>query len=162
MSAASAQTTSKPVSTSTGYRLAKKFVVPGEGHWDYIAVDSNAQRVYVSHGDVIQVLDADSGKLLGQIAAPGAHGVALASNLRRGFTSNGNDKSVTVFDMKTLAVIKTVKLEGGPDAIRFGWQGNGLCELSGQDGCRSSGPQGSNSDEDISDRPLHEPAQLIL
>jgi len=119
MSAASAQTTSKPVSTSTGYRLAKKFVVPGEGHWDYIAVDSNAQRVYVSHGDVIQVLDADSGKLLGQIAAPGAHGVALASNLRRGFTSNGNDKSVTVFDMKTLAVIKTVKLEGGPDAILY-------------------------------------------
>jgi DNA-binding beta-propeller fold protein YncE len=57
--------------------------------------------------------------LLGQIAAPGAHGVVLAPDLQRGFTSNGKDKSVTIFDTKTLAVIKTVKLESGTDAILY-------------------------------------------
>lgn len=90
---------------------------PGEGGWDYIAVDGDARRVYVSHGDLIQVLNADSGKVLGQITAPAAHGVALATDANRGFASNGKDKSVTIFDTKTLAVIKTVKLESGTDAI---------------------------------------------
>jgi DNA-binding beta-propeller fold protein YncE len=109
----------EPMRLATGYKVAKKFTVPGEGGWDYIAVDGDVRRVYVSHGDLIQVLNADSGKLLGQIAAPGAHGVALALDLGRGFSSNGKDKSVTVFDTKTLAVVKTVKLEGGTDAILY-------------------------------------------
>ncbi len=113
------QSTAAPMKLATGYRLTKKFAVPGEGGWDYIAVDGNARRVYVSHGDQIQVLNADSGKVLGQIPAPGAHGVALAPELHRGFTSNGKDKSVTIFDSGTLAVIKTVKLEGGTDAIVY-------------------------------------------
>jgi len=119
-SAAVAQSSSAaPIKTDTGYKVAKTFAVPGEGGWDYIAVDGDARRVYVSYGDLIQVLHADSGKLLGQVPAPGAHGVALAPDLGRGFTSNGKDKSVTVFDIKTLAVIKTVKLEGGTDAILY-------------------------------------------
>jgi len=109
----------KPINIDTGYRVAKTFPVPGEGGWDYIAVDSDARRVYVSHGDLIQVLNADSGKLLGQISAPGAHGVALAPELHRGFTSNGKDKSVTVFDTRTLATVKSVKLESGTDAILY-------------------------------------------
>jgi len=108
-----------PIKIETGYKVAKTFAVPGEGGWDYIAVDGDARRVYVSHGDSIQVLNADSGKLLGQVPAPGAHGVALAPDLGRGFTSNGKDKSVTIFDTKTLAVVKTVKLEGGTDAILY-------------------------------------------
>jgi DNA-binding beta-propeller fold protein YncE len=108
-----------PMKLDTGYKLIKEVRVPGEGGWDYISVDSEARRIYVSHGDQIQVLNADSGKLAGQIPAPGAHGVALAPDLHRGFTSNGKDKTVTVFDTKTLAVIKTVKLEGGTDAILY-------------------------------------------
>jgi DNA-binding beta-propeller fold protein YncE len=75
--------------------------------------------VYASHGDQIQVLNADSGKLLGQIPAPGAHGVALAPELHRGVTSNGKDKSVTIFDTASLAVIKTAKLDGSTDAIVY-------------------------------------------
>ena len=103
----------------TGYKLTKTFAVPGEGSWDYISVDGNARRVYVSHGDLIQVLNADSGKLVGQIPAPGAHGVALAPDLHRGFTSNGADRSVTIFSTDTLATIKTVKLEIGTDDIVY-------------------------------------------
>lgn len=112
-------TTPTPIALATGYTITKTFHVPGDGGWDYIAVDGDSRRLYVSHGDVIQVLNADSGKVLGQVPAPGAHGVALAPELQRGFTSNGKDKSVTVFDTKTLAVIKTVKLEGGTDAILY-------------------------------------------
>jgi DNA-binding beta-propeller fold protein YncE len=108
-----------PMKLDTSYKVTKKFMVPGEGGWDYIAVDGDARRVYVSHGDVIQVLNADSGKLVGKIPAPGAHGVALAPELHRGFTSNGADKSVTIFDTNTLATIKTVKLEKGTDAIVY-------------------------------------------
>jgi DNA-binding beta-propeller fold protein YncE len=105
----------------TGYKVVKTFPVPGEGDgaWDYIAVDGNARRVYVSHGDHIQVLNADSGKLVAQIAAPGAHGVALAPELHRGFTSNGRDKSATIFDMTTFEPIERVPLEGGTDAILY-------------------------------------------
>jgi hypothetical protein len=109
----------EPIKLATGYRVTKKFSVPGDGGWDYIAVDGEARRIYVSHGDVVQVLHADSGKVLGQIAAPGTHGVALATDLGRGFTSNGKDKTVTVFDTKKLTTIKTVKLEGGTDAILY-------------------------------------------
>jgi DNA-binding beta-propeller fold protein YncE len=112
-------TAATPMALDTGYKVAKRFPVAGDGGWDYIAVDGESRRLYVSHGDVIQVLNADSGKALGQIAAPGAHGVALAPDLHRGFTSNGKDKSVTVFDTKTLAVTKTVKLESGTDAILY-------------------------------------------
>ncbi len=114
-----AQTSATPIALDTGYKVIKKFAVAGEGGWDYIAVDGDSRRLYVSHGDVIQVLNADSGKLMGQVAAPGAHGVALAPDLQRGFTSNGKDKSVTVFDTKTLATIKNVKLETGTDAILY-------------------------------------------
>lgn len=110
-----------PMKLDTGYKLTKKFVVPGpgDGAWDYISVDGNARRVYVSHGDQIQVLNADSGKLVGAIPAPGAHGVALAPEFHRGFTSNGADKTVTIFNTDTLAAIKTVKLETGTDGILY-------------------------------------------
>lgn len=114
-----AQDHAAPLAVTTGYHVQKKFPVPGEGGWDYIAVDSESRRVYVSHGDQIQVLNADSGKVVGAIPAPGAHGVALAPEFHHGFTSNGKDKSVTIFDTKTLAVIKTVKVESGTDGILY-------------------------------------------
>jgi DNA-binding beta-propeller fold protein YncE len=115
----SAQAANSPMQLEIGYTVTQKFAVPGEGGWDYIEVDGAARRIYVSHGDVIQVLNADSGKMLGEIAAPGAHGIALARNLNRGFTSNGKDKTVTIFDINTLTVIKSTKLEAGTDSIVY-------------------------------------------
>jgi len=117
--AAQANSTPTPIAVDTGYKITKKFTVGGEGGWDYIAVDGDARRIYVSHGDTIQVLNADSGKVVGQIAAPGAHGVALAPELHKGFTSNGGDKSVTIFDTGTLSSVKNVKLQSGTDAILY-------------------------------------------
>ena len=108
-----------PIKLNSDYSISNRFPVPGDGDWDYIAIDSGARRLYVSHGDLIQVLNADSGKLLGQIPAPGAHGVALAPQQHRGYTSNGGNKSVTVFDTESLAVLGNVKVEPGTDGIVY-------------------------------------------
>ncbi len=101
------------------YRLTHHYPVPGEGYWDYISVDSTARRLYVSHGAQLQVIDADSGKLVGQIPdTPGVHGAAIAPELKRGFTSNGQDGSVTIFDTDTLKVIQRVRVNR-PDFILY-------------------------------------------
>src|ERR1700733_5322038 len=69
------------------YQLNTSFSLPGDGSWDYISVDSAARRLYVSHGNQIQVLNPDSGNSVGVLAnTRGAHGVALAQDLNRGFT----------------------------------------------------------------------------
>jgi len=98
---------------TSGYHVVQKFAISGEGSWDYISIDSSARRLYVSHGTRLEVLDADSGKLVGQIAdTPGVHGAAIAPELKRGFTSNGHDKSVTIFDTETLQPIKKTPVRG--------------------------------------------------
>jgi DNA-binding beta-propeller fold protein YncE len=104
----------------TGYRVVGRYPVGGEGGWDYISIDSDARRLYVSHGAQLEVLDADSGKIVGKIAdTPGVHGAAIAPEFHRGFTSNGRDKSLTIFDTKTLATIGKVPLESGTDFILY-------------------------------------------
>jgi DNA-binding beta-propeller fold protein YncE len=103
-----------------GYRLLKTIPVPGDGSWDYVTVDDAARRVYVSHATQVDVLDADSGEIKGKIPdTQGVHGIAVAADLGRGFTSNGRDDSVTVFDLKTLETLDKVKTGKGPDAILY-------------------------------------------
>jgi len=115
-----AQTTASGPVSPTGYHVVSRFPVGGEGGWDYISIDSDARRLYVSHGTQLQVLDADSGKIVGTIAdTPGVHGAAIAPEFHRGFTSNGRDKTVTIFDTKTLATIAKVPLESGTDFILY-------------------------------------------
>jgi DNA-binding beta-propeller fold protein YncE len=118
--ASQAQTTaSGPVSPS-GYHVVGRFPIGGEGGWDYISIDSDARRLYVSHSTQLEVLDSDSGKIVGKISdTPGVHGAAIAPELHRGFTSNGRDKTVTIFDTKTLATIGRVPLESGTDFILY-------------------------------------------
>jgi DNA-binding beta-propeller fold protein YncE len=104
-----------------GYRLLKSAPVPGDGGWDYLIVDDAGRRVYVSHGNQVDVLDADTGEVKGTVAdTRGVHGIAIAHDLNRGFTSNGRDNTVTIFDLKTLkSVGDPVKTGQGPDAIMF-------------------------------------------
>ena len=106
--------------TPEGYKLEKTIPIPGDGGWDYLIVDSAARRVYVSHATRVEVLDADSGELKGHIAdTAGVHGIALAADLGRGFTSNGRADTVTIFDLKTLKPLATVKTGKNPDFILF-------------------------------------------
>lgn len=105
---------------ANSYHLLKKISLSGDGSWDYLAVDGAARRVYVSHGNEVEVLDADSGEPVGKIPnTNGVHGIALAPELERGFTSNGRAGTVTMFDRKTLQALGEVKVGKNPDAIIY-------------------------------------------
>src|SRR5580700_10474930 len=105
----------------SGYQVVKSIPIGGDGGWDYCIVDSNARRVYVSHATHVVVLDADTDAIVGDIPdTQGVHGIALASDLGRGFVSNGRANTVTIFDLKTLKTISTVGTGGqNPDAIFY-------------------------------------------
>jgi DNA-binding beta-propeller fold protein YncE len=108
-------------SASAGdYQITKKIPIPGQGGWDYLTVDEGARRLYVSHGTQVEVLDVDSGAIVGSIPkTPGVHGVAIAAELGRGFVSNGQSSTVTIFDLKTLMPIADVPTGQKPDAIIY-------------------------------------------
>jgi DNA-binding beta-propeller fold protein YncE len=105
----------------SGYHVVREIPVGGEGGWDYLAVDAAARRLYVSHSDRVVVLDADSGKRVGEITGlSGVHGIVVAPDLGRGFISNGRSSTVTIFDLATLAKLGEVKSTGeNPDAILY-------------------------------------------
>ena len=118
--AASAWAQETPKPTDGGYHVLKSFNVGGEGFWDYIAIDVDGRRLFVTHTTQVVVLNADSGEKIGEIPnTSGVHGVALAPDLGRGFTSNGRDNTATIFDFKTLAAIGTVETGKNPDAIVY-------------------------------------------
>jgi DNA-binding beta-propeller fold protein YncE len=103
-----------------GYRVTKTIPVGGDEGWDYVMVDSDNRRVYVSHGSHTVVLDADSDAVVGDIPdTQGVHGIAIANDLGRGFTSNGRANTATIFDLKSLKVLGTVKTGTNPDAILY-------------------------------------------
>jgi YVTN family beta-propeller protein len=109
-----------PAPGPSGYHLLKKIPLGGEGFWDYIIFDSPTRRLFISRGTKVVVLDVDSGKTVGEIPnTDGVHGIALAQDLNRGFTSNGRAGTVTIFDLKTLQVIGTVQAGTNPDAIIY-------------------------------------------
>ena len=109
-----------PKERSSGYHVARTIAVGGDEGWDYVSVDSDARRVYVSHGSRVVVLDADSGAVTGVVSdTQGVHGIAFATDFGRGFTSNGRANTVTIFDLKTLSTLGTVKAGINPDAIVY-------------------------------------------
>jgi DNA-binding beta-propeller fold protein YncE len=104
-----------------GLHVIKTYKLGGEGGWDYLKADPDSRRLYISRATHVIVIDMDSGKPVGDIPDTlGVHGIALAPDLGRGFTSNGREGTVTIFDLKTLAPISKVKSVGeNPDAILF-------------------------------------------
>src|SRR5437870_1823660 len=103
-----------------GYKVETRYPVPGNGGWDYVTIDSAARRLYLSHGTEVNVVDADNGKLIGTIPdTPGVHGAAIASEFKHGFTSNGRENKVSMFDLSTLQLIKKIDVGKGPDGIYY-------------------------------------------
>jgi len=103
-----------------GYRVVQKISIPGQGGWDYLTLDEDARRLYVSHGTQVEVVNVDSGAIVGKIPnTSGVHGIALAPELGRGFVSDGKSSTVTIFDLKTLKPIGEVRTGSDPDAIIF-------------------------------------------
>lgn len=104
-----------------GYKVLSKIKVGGTGGWDYLAVDPATQRLFASHGGIVEVVDIKAGKPIGQITQlHGVHGIAVASDVGKGFISNGQSNSVTIFDLKTLQKTGEPAVGGqNPDAICY-------------------------------------------
>src|SRR5499427_6657667 len=105
---------------ATNYKVTGRYPIPGVGGFDYVTLDDSARRLYVSHGTQVDVLNADDGKVVGVIPeTPGVHGIAIASAFKRGFTSNGRENKVSMFDPATLQLIKKIDVGKGPDGIYY-------------------------------------------
>jgi len=102
------------------YHLVTEIPVGGEGGWDYLSIDEGARRLYVSHATKVVVIDIEKNVIAGEIAdTPGVHGVALAPELKRGFTSNGRENKSSIVDLATLKTLTKVDTGANPDAMLF-------------------------------------------
>ncbi len=108
------------VNAQSGYKLTKTFHVASPGGWDYIAVNPNSNKLYLSHGTQVNILDKATGDSLGVIPnTTGVHGIAFNNAAGKGYTSNGRINNVTVFDLKTNAVLSQIATGENPDAIMY-------------------------------------------
>lgn len=106
--------------SATDYKVVKTWKLGGDGGWDYLTADSAGHRLFIARATRVMVIDTESGKQVGEIPeTSGVHGVALVPEIGRGFTSNGREDTVSVFDLKSLAVEKKIKVGSGPDAILY-------------------------------------------
>ena len=102
------------------YSVLTRWTVGGEGGWDYLTSDPKAHRLYVTHGPRVEVLDTDSGKVVGSITGlKGTHGVALDDSGKYGYVSDGGANVVVVFDRATLATVASIPAGTNPDGIAF-------------------------------------------
>jgi DNA-binding beta-propeller fold protein YncE len=103
-----------------GFKVTAKYAVPGDGGFDYIYFDASSNRLYVSHGTEVNVLDAGSGKVLGKVEdTQGVHGIVVVPALHRGFTTNGRESTVSVFDTNTFKTLTKIPVDKDPDFIFY-------------------------------------------
>ena len=120
---------------SPGYRVTDTLKLGGDGGWDYLTFDPASRRLFVSHGTHVVVVDADTKSAVGDIPdTPGVHGIAIASDLGRGFISNGRSATATIFDLKTLGKIGEVKTGENPDAILYDRASGRVFTFNGRSG----------------------------
>ena len=104
----------------SGYRKTQEINLGGDGGWDYLTFDPERRLLYISRSTHVAVIDPDSGKEIGTISdTPGVHGIALAPDFDSGYTSNGRDGTVTVFDTRTLRQLARITVGTNPDAILY-------------------------------------------
>ncbi len=132
--AAAALPLAAPAADAPPYAVTDHWKLGGPGGWDYLTIDAPRHRLFITRGDRVDVVDVGTGKLAGSIAGTsGAHGVALAPDLKRGYVSNGRGNSVTEFDYDSLAVLRTVAVPGtNPDAILYEPTGKRLYTFNGR------------------------------
>jgi DNA-binding beta-propeller fold protein YncE len=102
------------------YHLVKEIAIGGEGGWDYLSVDPEGHRLYVTHATKVVVIDTVKDEIVGEIAdTPGIHGFVVATELGRGFASNGKENKASIVDLKTLKTLAKVDTGENPDAILY-------------------------------------------
>jgi len=118
--------------TSSQYRVTHTYLLGGDGSWDYIVPDPPHHRLFIARQTRVMVVDEDSGKLLGEVMGiEGAHGTAVAEATGHGFATEGNGKSVAMFDLKTFKVLGRIPAAEDADAILFDGASNRVFTLNG-------------------------------
>jgi DNA-binding beta-propeller fold protein YncE len=109
------------VQSQSNYRIVNTIPLPGDEKWDYLFSDDQAGRLYVSHGSMVQIIDEKKATVIGTITGiNGAHGIAVAPSLNKGYITSGKDSSVIVFSTLTFKVISRITVTGkGPDGILY-------------------------------------------
>jgi len=122
-----------PALAAPAYKVSSTIAIGGEARWDYLYADSEQHRLYVSHGTQTEVLDTQTDKIVGTITdTAGVHGIAVANDLGLGFTSNGKDDTITMFDLSSLKTSKTVKVGSNPDAIVYAASSHRVVTFNGR------------------------------
>jgi DNA-binding beta-propeller fold protein YncE len=113
--------------------VLKRFSIGGEGGWDYLTFDATTKRLFVSRQSRVDVISIDTGTVVGSVVGTqGVHGIAIANDLRRGFTSNGVANSVTAFDLDNLQTIREAQVPAqNPDAILYDRQSGNVYTFNG-------------------------------
>src|SRR6185437_15814639 len=102
------------------YQVIDQWKIGGDGFWDYMTVDPAAHRLYITHGVKVDVVDTNSGKVVGQVTGlHGIHGVALDPEGKLGYISDGGGNAVVVFDRSNLSTVATTPAGTNPDAIIY-------------------------------------------
>jgi DNA-binding beta-propeller fold protein YncE len=118
--------------SSSSYRVTHTYALGGDGSWDYIVPDPPNHRLFIARQTRVMVVDEDSGKLLGEIEGiQGAHGTAVAESTGHGFATEGNGKSVAMFDLKTFKVLGRIPAAEDADAIVYDSASNRVFTLNG-------------------------------
>jgi DNA-binding beta-propeller fold protein YncE len=104
----------------TGMHIVNKLKINSDGGWDYLSIDVPHQRIYVSHGNQVNILNEITGDSVGYIpGTKGVHGIAIAGPFGKGYTSNGKSASCTVFDLKNYKIIREITVGENPDALFY-------------------------------------------
>src|SRR5665811_502678 len=141
--------------SAEGYKVLNKIKVGGTGGWDYLSVDPVTQRIFASHGGNVEVVDIKAGKVVGLITPlHDVHGIAVASVVGKGFISNGQSKSVTIFDLKTLKKTGEPATGQNPDAICYEPKTQRIFTMNGRS--NDSTPINAKNNEIIATFPIGE------
>jgi DNA-binding beta-propeller fold protein YncE len=118
--------------SAQNYKVTNKFILGGEGGWDYLTYDTQGHRLFITRGDHVMVIDPKDGKQIGDIPAHRCHGVALDYDHHRGFISNGGAGTITVFDLSSLKPIQDVQVGENPDAIIYDGHAKKVVVMNGR------------------------------
>jgi DNA-binding beta-propeller fold protein YncE len=115
------------------YHLVKEIPIPGKAQWDYLKMEPDSSRLFVSHGDRVEVIDLEKGAIVGTIEdTPGVHGIAFAPKLHRAFTSNGQESKASIVDLNNLKTLSKVATGANPDSILFETAQNEVYTFNGK------------------------------
>jgi DNA-binding beta-propeller fold protein YncE len=125
-------TTALFAQSDSSYRVTHTYTLGGDGSWDYVVPDPPNHRLFIARQTRVMVVDEDSGKLLGEVEGiRGAHGTAVAESTGHGFATEGNGKSVVMFDLKTFKVLGRIPAAEDADAIIYDSASNRVFTLNG-------------------------------